>query len=109
MKEDDDRMKRTIGSALAVYLLTASAAWSKVGGGDITFSVSGANDAVYSHEFHVTKAGLKCTDCHYKIFKMVEQQKQATMADMQNGKSCGACHNGQKAFTVKENCTKCHR
>jgi c(7)-type cytochrome triheme protein len=29
------------------------------------------------------------------------------MADMEKGKSCGACHNGIKAFALAE-CSKCH-
>ncbi len=101
-------MKKAFAGAVAACLILASAAWGKVGGGDITFSVKGAANVVYSHDRHVTKAGEKCSDCHYKIFRMAKLQQQATMADMQNGKSCGACHNGQKAFTVKANCAKCH-
>jgi len=27
---------------------------------------------------------------------------------MEEGKSCGACHNGTKAFTVADNCDSCH-
>ncbi len=101
-------MTRVLGGVLVICLVAAPAAWGKVGGGDIKFSPSGAENVVYSHDFHVTKAGLKCTDCHYKIFQMAHLEKQATMVEMQSGKSCGACHNGQKAFDVKANCTKCH-
>jgi len=101
-------MKGRGAIAVILCLLAASAAWGKVGGGDITFSVTGASDVAYSHEFHVTKAGLKCSDCHYQIFNMREEVRKWTMADMVKGKSCGACHNGQKAFTVRENCKKCH-
>ncbi len=102
-------MKQAFAGVVMLCLVMAPAAWGKVGGGDITFSVKGASDVLYSHDFHVTRAGQKCTDCHYKIYKMANLRQQATMADMQNGKSCGACHNGQKAFTVKANCTKCHK
>ncbi len=31
------------------------------------------------------------------------------MKQMQQGKSCGACHNGKKAFSVKGDCVKCHK
>ena len=31
------------------------------------------------------------------------------MKEMQKGKSCGACHNGKTAFSVKGDCTKCHK
>jgi c(7)-type cytochrome triheme protein len=30
------------------------------------------------------------------------------MVQMQQGQSCGFCHNGQRAFDVKGGCTKCH-
>ncbi len=102
-------MRRMLVAVIVVCLAVAPAAWGKVGGGDITFSVKGAENVVYSHDTHVTKAGLKCSDCHYKIYKMTKLQKQATMADMQKGSSCGTCHNGQRAFDVKTNCTRCHR
>jgi len=101
-------MKKAFVGAVAASLIMASAAWGGVGGGDITFSVKGAGNVVYSHELHVTKTRQTCSDCHYKIFRMTKLQKQATMADMQNGRSCGACHNGQKAFAVTANCNKCH-
>lgn len=32
-----------------------------------------------------------------------------SMAGMETQKSCGACHDGKSAFTVKENCEKCHQ
>src|SRR5512146_1659567 len=102
-------MRRALVGMIVACLVLAPAAWGKVGGGDITFSVKGAENVVYSHDSHVTRIGLKCTDCHYKIFKMAKLQKQATMAEMQNGASCGVCHNGQKAFAVKTNCNRCHR
>jgi c(7)-type cytochrome triheme protein len=102
-------MKEALAGVFAACLLVTSATGGSVGGGDITFSVKGAGNVVYSHELHLTKAGQKCSNCHYTIFKMAKLQQQATMADMQNGRSCGACHNGKKAFTVKANCANCHK
>jgi len=34
-----------------------------------------------------------------------------TMAAMNEGKFCGACHDGKKAFSVKApaDCVKCHK
>lgn len=102
-------MKKTAVGVVAACLLVAFAAWGKVGGGDITFSVSGAGNVLYSHDVHVTKAGLKCSDCHYRLFKQAKMSGLTTMASMQTGKACGACHNGQKAFAIKGNCNKCHK
>lgn len=54
--------------------------------------------------------GLKCTDCHTKIFQMKKEAKM-TMADINAGKFCGTCHNGEKAFKSSDaaNCAKCHK
>ena len=55
-------------------------------------------------------AGLKCNDCHTKIFKMKKSEHK--MDDMRGGKGCGACHDGKKAFSVKadaKECAKCHK
>jgi c(7)-type cytochrome triheme protein len=30
------------------------------------------------------------------------------MEQMSEGKSCGACHEGNTAFTVEDNCSTCH-
>jgi len=34
-----------------------------------------------------------------------------TMAEMDAGKECGVCHNGEKAFSTKDkaSCGKCHK
>jgi c(7)-type cytochrome triheme protein len=31
------------------------------------------------------------------------------MKEMQKDKSCGSCHNGKTAFSVKGNCATCHK
>ena len=31
------------------------------------------------------------------------------MAQMEKGKTCGACHDDKHAFTVAENCNRCHK
>lgn len=54
--------------------------------------------------------GLKCMDCHPKIFQMKKGTMKMTQADHVPGKFCGTCHNGTKAFAqTKENCNKCHK
>jgi c(7)-type cytochrome triheme protein len=102
-------MKKLIGLGLFVALLAPSLVWSKVGGGDVTYRPPGADMVVFSHDLHVGKASLKCNDCHFKLFPIEGKGKKATMADMERGQSCGACHNGTRAFEVKKNCTSCHK
>jgi len=56
-------------------------------------------------------AGVKCLDCHSKIFKMKKGSTKMVMADITSGKFCGKCHNGTKAFSAKDssNCGECHK
>jgi len=100
---------KTLIIFVALVLLAPSMAWCKIGGGDITFRPDGAANSVFSHEAHVSKAGLKCKDCHPAIFQMANGYGKTKMADMDKGLSCGACHNGKRDFTVKEYCAKCHQ
>jgi c(7)-type cytochrome triheme protein len=99
---------RVLIGLVVLALLAPLPAMGKIGGGDIVFHAEGATDSTFSHEAHVSKKGLKCKDCHPAIFQMTEGYGKAKMADMAKGQSCGACHNGTKAFTVKANCVKCH-
>ena len=66
---------------------------------------------VFSHKGHLD-LGLKCGNCHSDIFKMKEgaanEGNALTMKAMKGGQFCGACHNGDKAFSVNGNCKKCH-
>lgn len=83
----------------------------KVGGGDLTFTPKNASPVVFSHEKHVIDKGLKCSGCHYQIFQMSKGSSKIDMAKITKGDFCGKCHNGQKAFDVKDtkNCSRCHQ
>ncbi|WP_268898838.1 cytochrome c3 family protein [Geomesophilobacter sediminis] len=52
---------------------------------------------------------LKCSECHPKIFKMKKGSTVMKMADINQGKYCGECHNGKRAFKPAGNCAKCHK
>ncbi len=75
---------------------------------DVEFKLKDSGDVKFSHEFHI---GLsKCGDCHPKLYLPSAKNKRGvTMAEMEAAKSCGACHNEKDAFTVKENCDRCHK
>ena len=64
---------------------------------------------VFSHQFHLA-VSEKCTACHVKLFRMLQPTRRVTHVDMEAGKSCGGCHNGQMAFgpTDASGCTRCH-
>ncbi len=101
-------MKVVIIGVLILLLGAASVALAIVGGGDITFDVKGAGKVVFSHDMHVSHARINCTDCHAAIYTTKEKHQPVTMAQMAQGKSCGTCHDGKWAFSVKENCKQCH-
>ncbi len=71
---------------------------------------SSAGKVVFDGKSHADK-GLKCNDCHTKIFKMKKGSAELKMADLNAGKFCGECHNGSKAFKTDDpaNCAKCHK
>ena len=75
---------------------------------DVTYKVKGAPDANFSHNVHIAKTGGKCRSCHDgKV--ITGTSKGVTMAQMEKGRTCGACHNGKSAFTVAGNCDRCHK
>ena len=61
----------------------------------------------FSGDTHSGAAGLKCKDCHPGIFQMKAGVTFA--APHKIGDSCGACHNGDKAFSVNKDCKSCHK
>ena len=70
-----------------------------------------AGKVVFDGKVHADK-GAKCADCHQSgLFKMKKGETKATMKDMEAGKACGGCHNGTKAFGVKDaaKCGSCHK
>ena len=71
---------------------------------EITFKTAGAGKILFSHEFHVEVTD--CGNCHSSIYK--NKTGPVSMAQMEKGKSCGACHNGSIAFSVAEDCSTCH-
>lgn len=100
-------MRRMIVSAAWAVLLIAGGAFAATGGGDIPIKSKGGQ-VLFSHELHVDDAGIACQACHPDPFLSVRQHKKTTMKEMQKGKSCGVCHDGKKAFSVKGGCSKCH-
>ena len=74
---------------------------------EVVFKVKDAGNVKFSHELHT---GIyKCGECHVKLYLPSAKNKRVTMAEMEAAKSCGACHDDKSAFTVKENCDRCHK
>jgi c(7)-type cytochrome triheme protein len=80
--------------------------------GKIEFAGGDKGKVTFDAKAHADK-GLKCPECHTKpkLFEMKKGKDKFTMADMNEGKFCGACHDGKKAFSVKTeaDCAKCHK
>lgn len=96
--------------ALTIILLVSVAfvgtALAVPPGKTLVFENAAMGNVTFSGQVHADK-GFKCSDCHTQIFPM--KKTSLTMAAMRDGKECGHCHNGTKAFSVNGNCTKCHK
>ncbi len=107
-------MKTKAGALIVVVcmiLIAAVPATAGTGGGDLTFSPPNAKPVTFSHEEHVNVKELKCSACHNHTFQMGKNEDKMDMSKMTKGLFCGHCHNGTKAFDVKDkaNCNRCHK
>jgi c(7)-type cytochrome triheme protein len=75
--------------------------------GDILYKEESTGNVLFSHENHTSLFG--CDSCHPDLFQAERGKNQATMTEMEEGKSCGACHDGNTAFGVAEACDSCHQ
>jgi c(7)-type cytochrome triheme protein len=97
--------------AFAALILSIGNVMAVPPGKTVEFS-SPPGKVTFDGKAHADK-GLKCPDCHTtpKLFEMKKGGAKVTMAAMNEGKSCGSCHNGKRAFSVKTqaDCAKCHK
>ncbi len=96
--------------AIIVVMAFAVSAFAVPAGKTVEFAGGDAGKVIFDGKIHADK-GLKCKDCHPSIFQMKKGTAKITMADINAGKSCGACHDGTKAFKAGDeaNCAKCHQ
>jgi c(7)-type cytochrome triheme protein len=95
-----------ITTVLLVSVALAGTALAVPPGKTLVFENAAMGNVTFSGQVHADK-GFKCSDCHTKVFPM--KKTDLTMAAMREGKECGHCHDGTKAFSVKGNCTNCHK
>lgn len=90
--------------------LSAGSAGAVGTGKKLEYSGSPQGEVVFDGTAH-KDAGLVCSDCHNPgMFPAMKQGTvKITMNDLYAGKLCGRCHDGKKAFMIKDNCTRCHR
>lgn len=101
---------RKAGSCLFLASLLVSTAWAV--GGDVLFKREAGVDeetppAVFSHWSH--RIRFRCYVCHPAIFEMKADANKITMDAIDEGKSCGTCHNGKIAWESSfDTCDRCH-
>jgi c(7)-type cytochrome triheme protein len=79
---------------------------------DYTFAGGGGGRVVFSHETHVDPRSPRCGTCHATVFRLHEPGRPLTgehSGERMHEELCGSCHDGQRAFSVGENCDVCHR
>ena len=92
----------------ALMLCLPSSPWAEYG--DVLLNnraeKAGMAPVVFPHWFH--RIRFRCKVCHSELgFEMRAGANTVTMNDIVQGRFCGACHNGQIAWTT-ENCALCH-
>jgi c(7)-type cytochrome triheme protein len=102
----------TCSFVLFLLLLLTPALSSAVPEGiNLTWPGGSAGTVTFDGTVHA-KRGLHCDACHIAgLFQTKKGADKMTMAAMKQGKFCGFCHNGKKAFAIGDNanCKRCHQ
>ena len=104
-------MRAVVPLTLALLLIVAAGKAGLSAPGDIVFErdAAGASvpPAVFSHWVH--RIRYRCYVCHDALFKMERGANEITMKKINEGRGCGACHNGESAFPTNfQTCIRCH-
>ncbi len=74
---------------------------------ELTSSANKLFGVTFSHSAHTR--WLTCNNCHPAIFPLRQAKPTiVTMAKIQAGEYCGACH-GRVAFSTGKDCSRCHK
>jgi c(7)-type cytochrome triheme protein len=94
---------------LVLFFVIASIAVAVPAKKTMEFNDSPMGVVIFDGTLH-KEAGNKCKDCHNdNVFpKMKQGTVKITMNEIYEGKLCGVCHNGKRAFDAKSNCARCH-
>lgn len=93
---------------LVAILVPVAIVWAEYA--DVVINESseqaGMSPVIYPHWFH--RIRYQCSVCHVDLgFETKAGGNGITMEKIVNGEFCGACHNGETAWTT-ENCDLCH-
>ena len=95
---------------LAVVMMMLAANNARAEYGDVVINnysdEAGMRPVVFPHWFH--RIRFRCKVCHADLgFKFEAGGNEINMLKIIDGEYCGACHNGDIAWSV-ENCDLCH-
>jgi c(7)-type cytochrome triheme protein len=95
---------------ISVLCLTASIPLADAEYGDVVINnysdEAGMRPVIFPHWFH--RIRFRCKVCHADLgFKFEAGGNEINMLKIIDGEYCGACHNGDIAWSV-ENCDLCH-
>ena len=93
--------------AIMIAVVFVGSAMAVPPGKTAEFKGGALGKVTFDGKLHTDK-GLKCNDCHTKLFQMKREAK-IKVADHKSDKFCYSCHNGTKAFATDGNCAKCHK
>jgi c(7)-type cytochrome triheme protein len=96
--------------ASVFIMITATLAFGVPKGKVLEFKGSPMGTVIFDGSIHAEKAGT-CKSCHKEgMFPVMKKGTVSIkMADMYEGKFCGACHNGKVTFALAANCVRCHK
>lgn len=99
-----------VAAAFSAMLLFFDVPEARAEYGDIVINnysdAAGMRPAIFPHWFH--RIRFRCKVCHADLgFKFKAGGNEINMVKIIDGEFCGACHNGEIAWSV-ENCTLCH-
>jgi c(7)-type cytochrome triheme protein len=81
---------------------------------EVTFPMADTSPGpvTFRHSSHLDLNQANCIPCHadgFRILKVrVPSATPAAGHDFHSNQFCGACHNGEKSFSVEEDCQLCH-
>jgi c(7)-type cytochrome triheme protein len=98
--------------AIVVGLHVSRDSFAEVGDVVMKRGVAEGDEVPVSYFPHwIHRMQYKCSACHDELFKMkAGAAANITMDSFLEGKACGACHDGKKAFESNfDTCPRCHR
>jgi len=106
----------TIVLSLLIGVAFVSSVMAVMPGKTIEFPDGAMGKVIFKGDTHGPKQGLKCSDCHPKIFGMKKGGFKMTLEEHGKSEYCGVCHDGKEHFgkvvfsqSNPADCRKCHQ